>query len=63
MYLFVISLAAADLLVGAIVIPFGILSMLGIPMNNPKLCMVMVVIATIPSQISIFSLVAISFER
>ncbi|XP_078490302.1 uncharacterized protein LOC100183776 [Ciona intestinalis] len=63
MYMFVTSLAVADICVGAIAIPFAILTKLGLPSSSPFLCVSMLSFIMIPTQISIFNLMAISVER
>uniref|UniRef100_F6RI63 G-protein coupled receptors family 1 profile domain-containing protein n=1 Tax=Ciona intestinalis TaxID=7719 RepID=F6RI63_CIOIN len=63
MYMFVTSLAVADICVGAIAIPFAILTKLGLPRSSPFLCVSMLSFIMIPTQISIFNLMAISVER
>ena len=61
--MFVTSLALADILVGMTAIPFGILTKLGLPYNNSKLCIIMLSFIMISTQISIFNMTAISIER
>ena len=63
MYIFVTSLAFADICVGITAIPFGILTKLGIPYNSPSLCITMLSFIVISTQISIFNMMAIAVER
>ncbi|CAK8694290.1 unnamed protein product [Clavelina lepadiformis] len=63
MYMFVTSLALADLCVGIIAIPFAILTKLGHPHNEPYACVAVLSLIMVPTQTSIFNLMAISVER
>jgi len=63
MYMFITSLAVADVIVGLLAIPFAILTKLGLPRSSPSLCMVMLTFIIIPIVASIFHFMAISIER
>ena len=63
MFLFILSLAFADLFVGLVAAPFGILTKLGFPQNNPVLCIVMITFIVIPAFTSVYNLTAVSIER
>lgn len=59
---YIVSLAAADLLVGILGIPFAILSSVGIP-HNIHACLFTVSLLVVLCTISIFCLVAVSVDR
>jgi len=63
MYIFIASLAVADVLVGLLAIPFGILTKLGYPYALPDLCIVMLSFILIPTATSTLNLTGISIER
>ncbi|KAJ8917731.1 hypothetical protein NQ315_005180 [Exocentrus adspersus] len=59
---YIVSLAAADLLVGLLGIPFAILSSVGLPVNLHA-CLFTVSLLVVLCTISIFCLVAVSVDR
>lgn len=59
---YIVSLAAADLLVGLLGIPFAILSSVGLPYNLHA-CLFTVSLLIVLCTISIFCLVAVSVDR
>ena len=59
---YIVSLAAADLLVGVVGIPFAILTSIGKP-EAPLPCLAMLCILILLCTISIFSLVGVSVDR
>ncbi|XP_012272428.1 adenosine receptor A2b isoform X1 [Orussus abietinus] len=59
---YIISLAAADLLVGLFAIPFAILASIGLP-TNLHACLFTVSVLVVLCTISIFCLVAVSVDR
>lgn len=59
---YIVSLAAADLLVGLLGIPFAILSSVGLPVNLHA-CLFTVSLLIVLCTISIFCLVAVSVDR
>ncbi|KAL7871566.1 hypothetical protein SRHO_G00065490 [Serrasalmus rhombeus] len=60
---FLVSLAVADICVGALAIPCAILTDIGIPRNNLYLCLLMLSVLIMLTQSSIFSLLAVAVER
>ena len=60
---YIISIAVADLLVGAIGIPSAILTRIGIPRNSIRLCITMLSLLVVLCTISILNLVAVSLDR
>lgn len=60
---FLVSLAVADICVGAIAIPCAILTDVGLPRNNLYLCLLMLSVLIMFTQSSIFSLLAVAVER
>uniref|UniRef100_A0AAR2J622 Adenosine receptor B1a n=1 Tax=Pygocentrus nattereri TaxID=42514 RepID=A0AAR2J622_PYGNA len=60
---FLVSLAVADVCVGALAIPCAILTDIGIPRNNLYLCLLMLSVLIMLTQSSIFSLLAVAVER
>lgn len=60
---FLVSLAVADVCVGALAIPCAILTDTGIPRNNLYLCLLMLSVLIMLTQSSIFSLLAVAVER
>ncbi|XP_062863683.1 adenosine receptor A2b-like [Trichomycterus rosablanca] len=60
---FLVSLAVADLFVGALAIPFAIITDLGLPHHNLYLCIAIVYMLIMFTQSSIFSLLAVAVER
>ncbi|KAI4890082.1 hypothetical protein NFI96_004851 [Prochilodus magdalenae] len=60
---FLVSLAVADVCVGALAIPCAILTDMGIPRNNLHLCLLMLSVLIMLTQSSIFSLLAVAVER
>ncbi|XP_075209673.1 adenosine receptor A1 [Chanos chanos] len=60
---FLVSLAVADICVGALAIPCAIMTDLGIPRHNFYLCVLMLSVLIMLTQSSIFSLLAVAVER
>ncbi|GCB83316.1 adenosine A2c receptor [Scyliorhinus torazame] len=60
---FLVSLAVADICVGALAVPCAILTDLGIPRHNFHLCVLMLSVLIMLTQSSIFSLLAVAIER
>ncbi|XP_041814323.1 adenosine receptor A2b-like [Chelmon rostratus] len=60
---FLVSLAVADICVGAIAIPCAILTDIGLPRHNLNLCLLMLSVLIMFTQSSIFSLLAVAVER
>ncbi|XP_064411101.1 adenosine receptor A2a-like [Latimeria chalumnae] len=60
---FLVSLAIADVCVGALAIPCAIMTDLGIPRFNLYLCVLMLSVLIMLTQSSIFSLLAVAVER
>ncbi|XP_039873783.1 adenosine receptor A1-like [Simochromis diagramma] len=60
---FLVSLAVADICVGAIAIPCAILTDIGMPRHNLYLCLLMLSVLIMFTQSSIFSLLAVAVER
>ncbi|XP_060720756.1 adenosine receptor A2b-like [Tachysurus vachellii] len=60
---FLVSLAVADVCVGALAIPCAIMTGLGIPRHNLYLCLLMLSVLIMLTQSSIFSLLAVAVER
>ncbi|KAK6488885.1 adenosine receptor A2a-like [Huso huso] len=60
---FLVSLAIADICVGALAIPCAIMTDLGIPRDNLYLCLLMLSVLIMLTQSSIFSLLAVALER
>ena len=63
MFIFLTSLAVADFLIGAVLIPFRIVIKLGLPHNRPYPCIIMLAFIYVLSQTSVFNLMTISIER
>ncbi|KAM6915025.1 adenosine A2c receptor [Xenentodon cancila] len=60
---FLVSLAVADVCVGAIAIPCAILTDVGVPRDSFYLCLLMLSVLIMFTQSSIFSLLAVAVER
>ncbi|XP_078466186.1 adenosine receptor A1-like [Lampetra planeri] len=60
---FLVSLAVADVCVGAVAIPCAIMTDLGLPRHNFLLCVLMLSVLIMLTQSSIFSLLAIAVDR
>ncbi|XP_034143836.1 adenosine receptor A2a-like [Esox lucius] len=60
---FLVSLAVADMCVGALAIPCAILTAKGVPRHDLYLCLLMLSVLITLTQSSIFSLLAIAVER
>ncbi|XP_074415803.1 adenosine receptor A2a [Scleropages formosus] len=60
---FLVSLAVADICVGALAIPCAIMTDMGIPRHNLYLCLLMLSVLIMLTQSSIFSLLAVAVER
>ncbi|XP_074540852.1 adenosine A2c receptor [Halichoeres trimaculatus] len=60
---FLVSLAVADICVGAIAIPCAILTDVGLPRHSFYLCLLMLSVLIMFTQSSIFSLLAVAVER
>ncbi|XP_064621790.1 adenosine receptor A1-like [Lineus longissimus] len=60
---FIVSLAVADLLVGLVAVPCAVVTFYGHPLNDFYGCLILNCIVVILTQGSIFSLLAIAFER
>uniref|UniRef100_A0A8D2LIT8 G-protein coupled receptors family 1 profile domain-containing protein n=1 Tax=Varanus komodoensis TaxID=61221 RepID=A0A8D2LIT8_VARKO len=60
---FLVSLAVADVLVGAVAIPCAQVTDLGLPRSRPQLCLWMLCTLLVFTQASVFGLLAIAVER
>ncbi|XP_054603930.1 adenosine A2c receptor [Nothobranchius furzeri] len=60
---YLVSLAVADICVGAVAIPCAILTDAGLPRHNFYLCLLMLSVLIMFTQSSIFSLLAVAVER
>ncbi|XP_040016451.2 adenosine A2c receptor [Gasterosteus aculeatus] len=60
---FLVSLAAADVCVGAVAIPCAVLTDVGLPRHDFYLCLLMLSVLIMFTQSSIFSLLAVAVER
>lgn len=60
---FLVSLAVADICVGAVAIPCAILTDVGLPRHRLHLCLLMLSVLITLTQSSIFSLLAVAMER
>ncbi|GCC41576.1 hypothetical protein chiPu_0025710 [Chiloscyllium punctatum] len=60
---FLVSLAAADIGVGALAIPCAVLTDLGMPRHNFRLCVLTLSVLVVLTQSSIFSLLAVALDR
>ncbi|KAL8219830.1 UNVERIFIED_CONTAM: hypothetical protein K2H54_034594 [Gekko kuhli] len=60
---FLVSLAVADISVGALAIPCAMSADMGLPRHRPQLCLVMLCTLLVLTQASVFGLLAIAVER